>query len=157
MTTVSRRCSVLQTVKPVLSGQLMGKSKQLKFHKIKIKPITFDLYLPTFRANSPKELTRSVFTVFFKKRSGVMSFKTYQRLEISQPGVNASQMTRQSEQSFLFEKSHLITIFLYQKKQIRIKHDRVYPLSMFISLICFLFCFLIHISKQVLDLMQSCL
>ena len=51
----------------------MGKSKQLKFHKIKIKPITFDLYLPTFRANSPKELmiTRSVFTVFFKKRSGV--------------------------------------------------------------------------------------
>ena len=81
MTTVSRRCSVLQTVKPVLSGQLMGKSKQLKFHKIKIKPITFDLYLPTFRANSPKELTRSVFTVFFKKRSGVMSFKTYQRLE----------------------------------------------------------------------------
>ena len=94
MTTVSRRCSVLQTVKPVLSGQLMGKSKQLKFHKIKIKPITFDLYLPTFRANSPKELTRSVFTVFFKKRSGVISFKTYQRLEISWPGVNASQMTR---------------------------------------------------------------
>ena len=92
MTTVSRRCSVLQTVKPVLSGQLMGKSKQLKFHKIKIKPITFDLYLPTFRANSPKELTRSVFTVFFLKRSGVMSFKTYQRLEISWPGVNASQM-----------------------------------------------------------------
>ena len=73
----------------------MGKSKQLKFHKIKIKPITSDLYLPTFRANSPKELTRSVFTVFFKKRSGVMSFKTYYRLEISWPGVNASQMTRQ--------------------------------------------------------------
>ena len=55
----------------------MGKSKQLKFHKIEIKPITFDLYLPTFRANSPKELTRSVFTVFFKKGSGGMSFKTY--------------------------------------------------------------------------------
>ena len=56
----------------------MGKSKQLKFHKMKIKPITFNLYLPIFRASSPKELTRSVvFTVFFKKRSGVMSFKTY--------------------------------------------------------------------------------
>lgn len=45
----------------------MGKSKQLKFHKIKIKPITFDLYLPTFRANSPKELTRSALQSFLKK------------------------------------------------------------------------------------------